>query len=246
MRSKKRILALVAAVAAITLSSAMFAAFEAHVINVTAHIENALEANTEAIDFGTVFPQELLERPFAISLSESFLGADRADDVSYVIKQKIKPCPLAVDASGVPLVPPTPIDPSCVADTADATPENPTGFHYLNLCSFLSKNNTETDGTVTQNDTSHPSYYVDNPPAGPSANDLCQAPGPDATGVLAKSIGDTSDTWTLDLKVPPVEGFVGQDWPVSCMASQFFVKDNDKTYGCDLWIEATNISPASL
>jgi hypothetical protein len=78
--------ALVIAIAAVP----MFAAFEAHVINVTAHIENALSVHPKEIAFGTVFPQEYTTRDFNISLSESFMGADRVDDVQYVIKQKPK------------------------------------------------------------------------------------------------------------------------------------------------------------
>ena len=50
----------------------MFAAFEAHVINVTARIENALSVNTDPISFGTVFPQEELDRLIRLSLSKSF------------------------------------------------------------------------------------------------------------------------------------------------------------------------------
>jgi len=75
-----------AAVAAVTGMSA----FEAHVINVTAHIENALNVDSYGIDFGTVFPQEYEEENFTISLSRSFLEEDRVDDVDYVIKQKPK------------------------------------------------------------------------------------------------------------------------------------------------------------
>ena len=50
----------------------MFAAFEAHVINVTAKIENALFVHPQGLEFGTVFPQEHLESSMFISFSESF------------------------------------------------------------------------------------------------------------------------------------------------------------------------------
>src|SRR3990167_2350440 len=65
-------------------------AFEAHVINVTAKIENALAVNTDPINFGTVFPQEQLDRQFTVDLSRSFLEEDRVDDVEYIIRQKPK------------------------------------------------------------------------------------------------------------------------------------------------------------
>jgi len=89
---KKRILLTIAAVAAVAVGVVGMSAFEAHVINVTAHIENALSVNTYGIDFGTVFPQEnITDKTFDIGLSESFIGAERADNVSYKIMQKDKP-----------------------------------------------------------------------------------------------------------------------------------------------------------
>src|SRR3990167_1141743 len=68
----------------------MFAAFEAHVINVTAKIENALSVPTDPINFGTVFPQEQLDRFLSVALSQSFLDEANADDVEYIIRQKPK------------------------------------------------------------------------------------------------------------------------------------------------------------
>ena len=84
-------LALGASAVALALASVpMFAAFEAHVINVTARIENALTVPISEIAYGTVFPQEELDRLFDISLSRSFLTEDRVDDVKYIIRQKPK------------------------------------------------------------------------------------------------------------------------------------------------------------
>src|SRR3989344_9266745 len=51
----------------------MFVAFEAHVVNVTATIENALNVPIGSINFGTVFPQEKLDKTFDVSLSGSFM-----------------------------------------------------------------------------------------------------------------------------------------------------------------------------
>jgi len=234
-----------AAILAVAVGVVGVSAFEAHVINVTAHIENALSVNTTPLEFGTVFPQEYLEKPFEVNLSASFLAADRVDDVEYKIVQKLKPCPV----HRVVCVPPDPgtdclgpVDPTCVADGTNPGVDVPlhyaTGWHYLSLCQYLSKTNDDTDGRLGQNDTSLPSYYIDNQPTGPSANDFCQTVSGDATGRLAKGAGDTVDTWKVDLKVPPVAGSVGQDWPAGCP----IVAENDKTYGCDLWVEVTGIS----
>ncbi|RJQ36452.1 VWA domain-containing protein [Candidatus Parcubacteria bacterium] len=68
----------------------LFAAFEAHVVNVTAKIENALTVPVNPLDFGTVFPQEYLVKNIPIALSQSFQDEDRVDDVEYVIRQKPK------------------------------------------------------------------------------------------------------------------------------------------------------------
>ncbi len=86
----KKILLSLGALAAVLVVTPMFAAFEAHVINVTAKIENALSVTTSAIDFGTVFPQEHLDKPLRIALSDSFIAEDRVDDVNYFIRQKPK------------------------------------------------------------------------------------------------------------------------------------------------------------
>lgn len=235
----KKISMIAIAIIAVIAGVAGISAFEAHIINVTAHIENALAVTPEKIEFGTVFPQEFFTKDFKIQLSSSFAEASRVDDVDYVIHQKLKPCPLATDERGVELVPPQPVDPTCVADTPTDTPHNPTGFHYLNLCPFLSKVNTESDGSVDQNDTSHPSYFV---PASATAPAHCEQPASDAAGHLTKQGKDTVDDWILDLKVPPISGTVGQDWPQGCPV----VESNDITYGCDLWIEVTGISEQGI
>ena len=52
----KKVLLVVGAVVIVLVTVPLFAAFEAHVINVTARIENALYVHPESRDFGTVFP----------------------------------------------------------------------------------------------------------------------------------------------------------------------------------------------
>ena len=88
--TKKILLSLVAGAVVVGGVAAM-SAYEAHVINVTAHIENALAVTPEEIAFGTVFPQEKLYKPLTVLLSDSFIKEDRVDDVGYVIHQKPKP-----------------------------------------------------------------------------------------------------------------------------------------------------------
>ncbi|MFA4880660.1 MAG: DUF642 domain-containing protein [Candidatus Doudnabacteria bacterium] len=71
---KKIILGLVAVVAIVGGVIAM-SAFEAHVVNVTAKIENALNVPITELGFGTVFPEEVLNKTLAVNLSESFKEA---------------------------------------------------------------------------------------------------------------------------------------------------------------------------
>lgn len=77
--------------AVVALLVPMFAAFEAHTINVKAHIENALQVSPKEIDFGVAFPQELLEANFTVGLSDSFMQQDRVNDVHYRLVQQRKP-----------------------------------------------------------------------------------------------------------------------------------------------------------
>jgi len=203
----------------------MFAAFEAHVINVTAHIENALRVHTEELAFGTVFPQEYLELNFDIDLSDSFQGQDRVGVVEYVIKQKPK---CICTEAGI-------LDKLCVEGEHAAVnywnDECPAGFEeMLDLCEFLSKTDAPWDDEG--NDTSHPSYFVAGDPD--SCRDVSQLP--DASGVLIQH-DDPTDSWIVDLKVPPVKGNEAQDWPEGCPT----VAEDSQDYGCDLWIEVTGI-----
>ena len=234
MRCKK-ILAVLTIVAVSAVSAAMFAAVEAHVINVTAHIENALEVDTNEIAFGTVFPQEYTTEQFTLGMSRSFLDEGRVDDIKYEIKQKPKPIlpqtDACVDSAGKEF--------ENVDEARAYCHDNPDDLDccYLSLCPYLSKMDGDPEDN---NDTDHPSYYVpeSTDAAGVVTPAHCQNVVENATGFLAKSAGDLTDAWIVDLKVPPVEDYVGQDWPEGCPT----VEKNDRDYGCDLWVEVTEIS----
>jgi len=219
--------ALVAVVAGV----AAMSAYEAHIINVTAHIENALTVDTYELDFGTVFPQEYLERNFTVSLSESFQNSGREDYVVYKIVQK----PKCVRTT---LCPPVGVDPDCsyYMPVDYATHECPDGYVEMeNLCEFLSKIPVGED----EWDAGVPSYYHEDDP---DYCDLRPREETNAWGVLGSS--DLDDDWTVDLKVPPVEGYIGQDWPGTC--SQWTVPVDGADYGCDLWLEVTCIGDAQF
>lgn len=229
----KKIILTIGTILVVVASVAAFSAFEAHVINVTAHIENALSVDPHELEFGTVFPQEYLEKNFTISLSESFQAADRVDDVEYVIKQKPK---CECDYWGTPDEKTYCIE-GQYAPVGYATHECPDNYSEMeSLCPFLSKMPEDETGDIGK-----ASYYNDE-------TDECEmivygdvydfVVGPQ--GRLSKIDQDISDTWTVDLKVPPIKGYIGQDWPESCAG--WVVDQNDIDYGCDLWVEVTEIS----
>lgn len=236
---KKILLGLLAAVVVVGGVAGM-SAYEAHVINVTAKIENAMGVSTDSIEFGTVFPQEYLERGFTVRLSQSFLAEDqlRMADVQYKIVQKPK-CECIYEYDDPLLCPSGQY--AAVDYATHECPVNEDGIEaYVemeDLCRFLSKMCVECD-----NDVGVPSYYDGSVPE-------CSDPASHiATGYMVKCHpdnepclpGDVEDCWKVDLKVPPVEGYIGQDWPASCAG--YAVPTDSETYGCDLWIEVTGFS----
>lgn len=236
---KKKIILGTVALVAMTAGVAGMSAFEAHVINVTAKIENALNVPIEEIKFGTVFPQEALDRFFDVSLSQSFIAEDRVDDVEYVVRQK----------------------PKCADD-----PLNPTAFSRSHedgqgnfvcdnaaheilplLCPYLSKSEVTQDGSETDNDGVGILAFH-----GPIVNwTLADTLANQVKGRLAKAADDLSDTWKVDLKTPCFGGNCAQDWEEfvlgansSAIPADYVqpIENEHKIYGCDLWVEVFGIS----
>jgi len=222
--NKKIILGLVAVVVVVGGIAGM-SAYEAHVINVTAHIENALKvtpANGELV-FGTVFPQEYLEKPIWITTSESFCEGDqrRVLNIDYKIVQK----PKCINPAGE------------YASVGYDTHECPVDYTEMpSLCPYLSKTPVYED----------PSPYTDygviafHDPADSSSV---------AIGTINKD-NDLSDEWIIDLVVPCFEGYCAQDWPEFVASYNPDANPGDyeavgdptgTTFGCDLWVEVTDI-----
>jgi len=227
----KKMIAGIAMVVTVAVSASMFAAFEAHVINVTAKIENALTVDTTPIEFGTVFPEEVLySSPINMKLSESFMAEDRVDDVEYMIRQKPK-CALFDDANG------TIIEYGRVTEDAsgnficvDA------GFVKLPvLCPFLSK----TPDNLPENDGSLAAFHG-------SITDWTMADtlATQVLGRLAKSDDDFEDNWIIDLHVPCFAGSCAQDYVVPKEYEIDPALEHEQ-FGCDLWIEVTGISESN-
>ncbi len=221
-------------VAVVVAGAAAFSAYEAHIVNVTATIENALSVNTGDMAFGTVFPQEYLLKDMNVQLSDSFMNTGRVDDVEYVIKQKpmVKaPC-IVGSASGIfgikvaQAIPPcaeAPGDPYanitvgdfsgpawqyCEENLPEGAPyENTTG-EYWNHC-FLPLSNYLSKHGSNPNDVSvdafHQAYVWNN-----GKSDV--NPAYIASGRLSKQDHVTSDDWKIDLAVPCFQGECAQDW----------------------------------
>ena len=257
------LVALVAMVAGVVGLSA----FEAHVINVTAKIENALQVATKAIQFGTVFPQEELEQTLTIELSDSFIDEDRVDDVEYIIRQKPK-CGVTED-NGETLVGPTwtghvvvtpvldPVTGEVIGYTSsvDCKQDEPndlvleegrqTAGLLPSLCEYISKHpdRNPTPGNDDSLNSFHKPYTVDQLTGAIVWNDV--------DGRLAKSDQDFDDLWTIDLKVPCFGDHCAQDWAdfvhgINPDADpDEYVQDIDNEhmiFGCNLWIEVNRVS----
>src|SRR3989344_1115411 len=265
---KKKIVIGLAALGTAVALVPLFAAFEAHVINVTAKIENALSVSSTELDFGTVFPQEELDQQFDVQLSNSFLAEDRVDDVQYFIRQKPK-CGWTLNGGtnllGLPtatghVVVGTPTELPQYATQHDGyyvqcpdpgSPLRPAGAVYSelpSLCPYLSKHETteDLDQSGRDNDGSlnafHQPFTID-PNGGIDWNDV--------TGYLAKSVNDEADIWNIDLKVPCFGGYCAQDWekyvddinPGTNPALYTQPISNEhKVFGCDLWVEVNGVS----
>jgi hypothetical protein len=89
----KKVLLLVSALLIVFSGVAAVSAYEGHLVNVKAHVENAIGVETYHLDFGTVFPQEKLENQLWIGLSQSFRDQDRYSTVLYEVYWEPKPIP---------------------------------------------------------------------------------------------------------------------------------------------------------
>lgn len=254
---KKKIVIGVGALLTAVVLSPLFAAFEAHVINVTAKIENALSVNTNALDFGTVFPQEHLDLPVKIALSQSFLDEDRVDDVEYFIRQKPKCAITWNDGQS--------FDPEHTATGHVVVGDNPATLGVIetywidcgkpprelntqpletwgvlpSLCEYISKEGED------RNDEDTPSFHH----PWQIVNDAIQ--WLDTHGRLARSDEDPSDEWTIDLAVPCFGNFCAQDWEAFVHGINPDANPDDytqpianehKIFGCDLWVEVSGVS----
>jgi hypothetical protein len=228
---KKVILGLFTLVLVIS-GAAAFSAFEAHVINVTATIENTLTVPVEqgGLNFGDVFPEQVLHKTLGIALSSSFLNTPRVDDVEYMIRQKPK-CGIPVPAS----------NPVSYSGFPQVTEDQngkfvcPQGSVELPLlCPYLSKHELDARGNPTGNgiDAFH----------GPITEwTMADTTQFQVTGQLSKADNKSSTSWDIDLHSPCFKDNCAQDNVVPANY-QPDISLEHSVFGCDLWLEVTNIS----
>ena len=233
---KRHILISVIAAIVIAAGVAGMSAFEAHVVNVTAHIENALSVIPEGLEYGTVFPQEKLNSHISVSLSESFsaMDQDRVGNVDYVIKQRPKPRPQYANLIGAEAAQKWCFDNYPETEFVPASQEWTAFLQncYPSLCPYLSKHpdNIPAPG----NDSTVAAFHDPFDPANYFYGKLLKF-GPSGTTIN----NDPADIITIDLDVPCFQGQCAQDWSHSGWE---LPKDlESETFGCDLLVEVTNI-----
>lgn len=249
----KKILLGISAIALTVASVPLFAAFEAHVVNVTARIENALFVHPESLEFGTVFPQEKLDSSIFISFSESFSATNqkRVGEVEYVIKQKPKPRPeFEVSSGSVDVARKWCHDNYAEVQPGLALDQQPPEVQlylkncYPSLCPYLSKHpdNLPPPG----NDIGVEAFHDPNNPANYFYGKLLKFSGGNTIN------NDPADFITVDLKVPCFKGQCSQDWDKFVHDANPSVTDpsiyqlppqlEHEIFGCDLWVEVTAIN----
>lgn len=232
----KKIFLVIGALVVSLAAMPLFAAFEAHVVNVTAEIENALFVHPQSLEYGTVFPQEYLLSRFFVTFSESFSERDqrRVGTVEYLVKQK----PQCVDPNGN--LEQVEEDQNGNFICPDGTTMRPL------LCPYLSKEPDHDPGGEDDNDTGVPPFHDPFDPANYAHGKLIKF---DENGSTLNN--DPSDTWTVDFAVPCFRGECSQDWdefvlnlnPNAGDPDQWQADPDDEgqTFGCDLWLEVSDI-----
>jgi hypothetical protein len=89
----KKVILVIAALVLVISGVAAVSAYEAHLINVRAHVENAIDVTVREINFGTVFPEEWMTKQFTVQTSGSFCKETqtRVGNVDYEIWVEWKP-----------------------------------------------------------------------------------------------------------------------------------------------------------
>lgn len=236
---KKKIILSVLAAGVLVAILPLVSAFEAHIINVTAQIEESCLNRIDDIDFGTTFPQERLDKTFDVELSASFLASSEHDELEYNIIQKPKCWDGNLES---------PVFGEVVEDNGEFICVDD-GFEILPvLCPYLSKSEITEDGSETENDSDGiPAFH-----GLPGIWTPGTSSSTEVMGRLVKSADDIFDTWNIDLKVPCFDEHCAQDWNDYVIGINPEANPDDyiqpienegNLFGCDLWLEVTAKPP---
>ncbi len=235
---KKVLLLIIVGLIVVTAGIAGMSAFEAWVVNVTAHIENALYVHPQSRNFGTMFPQEYGEMGVFVTFSNSFseTSQTRVSNIDYKIVQKPKPRPEYESSVGTDEARLWCHDnyPQVDFDEQNQDWIDYRANCYLSLCPYLSKTPANLDG----NDSGVPAFHD---PFDPDSI---------AEGSIDKYGAFVGDNWIIDLATPCFDGECSQDWPdfvnqhnPEASPDEFMAPAgmSGETFGCDLWFEVTKI-----
>jgi hypothetical protein len=109
----KKAVLIVSALLLVVSGVAAVSAYEGHLVDIKAHVENAIGVDTYELDFGTVFPQDSPEIDLKYGLSNSFMSDNqvRISSLDYALFWELKPVgdhdpePLYLDKYFQPLNP---------------------------------------------------------------------------------------------------------------------------------------------
>ena len=89
----KKVILILAALVLVVSGVAAVSAYEAHVVNVTAHVENALSVSATQLTIGgtAAFPEEWLEGSVTVDTSSSFKTQSRVNNVDIKLCAEPKP-----------------------------------------------------------------------------------------------------------------------------------------------------------
>jgi hypothetical protein len=233
----KKVLLVLTAVVLVASGVAAVSAYEAHVINVRAKVENALELNIAypyELDFGTVFPEEWLTKDFTVSVSDSFCHEQqwRVTAINYSVWVEWK----TLSDNGTP------------GDTSDDT-----YYHWLGDALYIGIVDPGLGGIEKPEAAGGDLVWVGNitPPGPPGALKVWDSPDP--IFKLKTGIPNETDRIVVGLDTPVFEGFYnaitdpkpkpsGLDFPTVIIE-----KDDPRwnpdgvDLGVDLKIQVTNI-----
>lgn len=135
----KKIVLIASALLMVLSGVAAVSAYEAHTINVTAHVENAMTVNTAAIEFGTRFPEEWATEHRTVRLSDSAqaaIGVPTEDPPAPAPAGSLQSVDVTVYAEWK-LIPAgtTPYPVPVVQDTSGATPVD--YYAWLGECLYV-------------------------------------------------------------------------------------------------------------